>query len=281
MLKKPLTLTIVIPVFNEQDHITACLKAIAAQTIMPNEVIVVDNNSTDNTVKLAKQFPFVRVLSEPKQGVLYAKNRGFSAARGDIIGRLDADSLLPPRWVERVKQFMTDTSYAALTGPVNYYDMPLPETNYHLDHWMRSSIYNWSPKSPFLFGSNMAIRKSVWKDLSSKLCTDTYMHEDLDLAIHLYKSGQKILYSNQLLAGASGRRYNDSPRRFYRYISMYRQTYLRHGLHSLAIYSATGIYSLGYILLHPWLKFWYAFYSVVWPLVPLTRQPRKNPMNNI
>lgn len=281
MLNKTLTLTIVIPVFNEQNHLKACLSAIAAQTVLPDEVIVVDNNSTDNSVALAKQFPFVRLLNEKKQGVLYAKNRGFSAARGDIIGRIDADSILPPRWVESVKKFMSDNTFAALTGPVNYYDMPLPETNYHLDHWMRASIYNWSPKSPFLFGSNMAIRSKVWKEMKDNLCGDTYMHEDLDLAIHLYKSGQKILYTSQLLAGASGRRYNDSPSRFYRYISMYRQTYLRHGLHSLAIYSATGIYALGYIILHPWLKLWYRFYSILWPLMPLTRQARKNPMNNI
>ncbi|MBX4197320.1 glycosyltransferase [Candidatus Saccharibacteria bacterium] len=281
MLNKTLTLTIVIPVFNEQDHIAACLSAIAAQTMMPDEVIVVDNNSTDQTARITKQFPFVKLVNEKKQGVLFAKNKGFKLAKSHVIGRIDADSLLPPRWVETVIQFMSNNSYAALTGPVNYYDMPLPETNYHLDHWMRASIYNWSPKSPFLFGSNMAIRKSVWNEMQDKLCADTYMHEDLDLAIHLYKNGKKILYTNKLLAGASGRRYNDSPRRFYKYISMYRQTYLRHGLHSLAIYSATGVYALGYIILHPWLKVWYKLYSVLWPLVPLTRQPRKNPMNNI
>jgi glycosyltransferase involved in cell wall biosynthesis len=259
----------------------ACLSAIASQTVMPDEVIVVDNNSTDSSQSIARRFSFVRLIGEKKQGVLYAKNTGFAAAKSDIIGRIDADSILPPRWVESVKRFMADDTYAALTGPVNYYDMPLPETNYHLDHWMRASIYNWSPKSPFLFGSNMAIRSKVWKQTKNSLCGDTYMHEDLDLAIHLYKSGHKILYTNKLLAGASGRRYNDSPSRFYRYISMYRQTYLRHGLHSLAIYSATGVYSLGYIILHPWLKAWYRLYSFFWPLMPLTRQARKNPMNNI
>jgi glycosyltransferase involved in cell wall biosynthesis len=281
MSNKTLTLTIVIPVFNEQDHIATCLEAIAAQTATPDEVIVVDNNSQDDTVRIVRQFPFAKLISEKKQGVLFAKNKGFRAAKSNIIGRIDADTVLPSGWVAQVKQFMADDSYAALTGPVNYYDMPLPAANYHLDHWMRSSIYNWSPRSPFLFGSNMAIRRSVWTKLSRNLCADTYMHEDLDLAIHLYESGQKILYSNKLLAGASGRRYNDSPRRFYKYISMYRQTYLRHGLHSLAIYSATGIYALGYIVLHPWLSLWYRLYSFFWPLVPLTRQPRKNPMNNI
>lgn len=280
MPNKTLTLSIVIPVFNEQDHIEACLNAIAAQTVKPEEVIIVDNNSSDDTIRIAERFPFVKILSESRQGVLFAKNTGFRAAKSEIIGRIDADSLLPPRWVETVKRLMAG-GFDALTGPVNYYDMPLPETNHLLDHWMRASIYNWSPKSPFLFGSNMAIRSRTWKDIQACLCADTYMHEDLDLAIHLYEQGHEILYTDQLLAGASGRRYNDSPRRFYRYISMYRQTYLRHGLHSLAIYSATGIYSLGYILLHPWLKLWYGLYSFVRPLAPLTREARKNPMNNI
>ncbi len=281
MLNKTLTLTIVIPVFNEQDHLKSCLIAIAAQTITPNEVIVVDNNSNDKTKEIAKQFQFVRLIKEHRQGVLFAKNTGFMAATSDIIARIDADTVLPPRWAERVHQFMSDKNCAAITGPVSYYDMPLPENNYHLDHWMRASIYSWAPTSPFLFGSNMAIRRSVWQSVYASLCRDTYMHEDLDLAVHLYQQGHKIVYSKRLLAGASGRRYNDTPRRFYRYISMYRQTYLRHGLHSLAIYSATGIYSLGYVVLHPWLKTWYKAYSIIWPLVPLTRTARKNPMNNI
>src|SRR6266404_4658729 len=201
---KSLTLTIVIPVFNEQEHIAACLSAIAAQTVRPDEVIVVDNNSTDKTVNIVRQYSFAKLIRERKQGVLYAKNKGFKSAKSDIIGRIDADSILPPRWVESVKHFMEDGQYDALTGPVNYYDMPLPEKNYYLDHWMRSSIYNWSPRSPFLFGSNMAIRKLAWSELKSHLCHDTYMHEDLDLAIHLYNHGKKILYTNELLAGASG-----------------------------------------------------------------------------
>lgn len=276
-----LTLTIVIPVFNEQDHLKACLNAIAAQTIKPDEVVVVDNNSSDDSARVASQFPFVRLIKEKRQGVLFAKNRGFKAATGDIVGRIDADTILPPRWVQQVKELMSDPATAAVTGPVNYYDMPLPEINYRLDHWMRTSIYNWFPKSPFLFGSNMAIRRSVWRTVSADICHDTYMHEDLDLAVHLYRAGYHITYAGHLIAGASGRRYNDSPLRFYRYISMYRQTYLRHGLHSLAIYSATGVYALGYILLHPWLKLWYRFYTLLWPLAPLTRSARKNPMNSI
>lgn len=275
---KKLTLSIVIPVFNEEDYLEACLKSVAGQTVMPDEVIVVDNNSTDNTAAVARSFPSVKLLKVPEQGVLFARDAGFDSVRSDIIGRIDADTVLPPRWVERVKKTFKDEQTAAVTGPVNYYDMPFPVTNYKPDHLMRCSIYNWSPKSPFLFGSNMAIRRDVWRSVKKSLCSDTYMHEDLDLAVHLYKEGYKIFYTKDILAGASGRRYTDKPKSFYIYMSMYRQTYLRHGLHSLAIYSATGVYWLGYILIHPWLNTWYGLYSALNPLSPLTREARKNPM---
>jgi glycosyltransferase involved in cell wall biosynthesis len=277
---KKLTLSIVIPVFNEEDYLEMCLRHIAVQTVTPDEVIVVDNNSTDKTTAVAKSFPFVRLMRVRKQGVLFARNRGFDNTSSDIIGRIDADTVLPQRWVEHVKKAFADESVAAVTGPVNYYDMPFPATNHKPDHLMRRSVYNWSPKSPFLFGSNMAVRSHVWRAVEEGLCADTYMHEDLDLAIHLYKGSYKIFYTKKILAGASGRRYTDKPSSFYTYMSMYRQTYLRHNLHSLAIYSATGVYWLGYVLIHPWLNTWYGLYGVLNPLLPLTHEARKNPMSS-
>src|SRR3990167_962142 len=223
MKNKKLKISLVIPVFNEQDYLGTCLSAIANQTEMPDEVIVVDNGSTDSTVTIAEQFRFVKVIHESCRGVVFARNRGFDLASGDIIGRIDADTILPPRWSENIKETFTDGSITAVTGPVNYYDMPFPLINHYPDHLMRSSIYNWSPKSPFLFGSNMAIRKSTWHKVRSDLCLRQDIHEDLDLAVHLYQAGQKILYDKALLAGASGRRYNDRLAQFYGYMSMYRR----------------------------------------------------------
>nr|MDQ2973765.1 glycosyltransferase [bacterium] len=67
-----MTLSLVIPVYNEEYNIKRCLTAIAGQTIMPDEVIVVDNNCVDKTIEIAKSFGFVTVVKEPKQGRTYA-----------------------------------------------------------------------------------------------------------------------------------------------------------------------------------------------------------------
>lgn len=275
-----LTLSLVIPAYNEEGYLAACLSAIANQTVLPDEVIVVDNGSTDKTVRIAEQYRFVKLVRESRRGVLFARNTGFGRASSQIVGRIDADTMLPPRWVENIKEAFADQAVTAVTGPVSYYDMPFPAINHYPDHLMRSSIYNWSPKSPFLFGSNMAIRKTAWEQLSPGLCQHQDIHEDLDLAVHLYKAGRKILYDKDLLAGASGRRYNDSLAQFHGYMSMYRRTYLIHGLHSLAGYAAVSVYWAGYIVVHPFRKAWFNLYGLIRPLESLSQQARKNPMQS-
>jgi len=250
-MKQALTLSIVIPVYNEQHYLKACLDAIVHQTVPPDEVIVVDNNSTDSTVSIAQKYPFVKVLYEPKQSVLYARNTGFEAVRTDVIGRIDADTVLQSHWVERVKTDFLDTSVAAVTGPVSYYDMPLAWLNFWLDHPLRKVLKHFAPNSPFLFGSNMAIRKEVWQTVKPVLCDDQTVHEDLDLAVHINQQHKQILYDKQLHVGAASRRYEDSWRDFLRYGQMYRASYSKHDLKSVVPRLVTTYYTLGYLMLRP------------------------------
>src|SRR5258708_13450803 len=93
---KALTLSLVIPAYNEERYLKACLEAVAQQTISPIEVIVVDNNSTDKTADIAQSYNFVRLVSEKKQGRGHARNKGFDLAIGDNIGRVEFDTVLSP-----------------------------------------------------------------------------------------------------------------------------------------------------------------------------------------
>lgn len=281
MLNKTLTLTLVIPAYNEQGYIEACLDSIAGQSVMPNEVIVVDNNSTDDTVKIARTYSFVKIVKEPRQGVFFAAQTGFAAAASDLIGRIDADTILPDDWTEKVLRVMSDKAVAAVTGPVNYYDMPLPRANFWFDHLMRKLTYELAPQtSPFLYGSNMAIRRNAWQKVSESLCTQQNIHEDIDLAVHIVMAGGRIIYHKDMQSGASGRRYNDGIKPFSGYIGMYRRTYSRHGLHSWVVYPALFMWSLGYVLMHPWCSVWYSLYARFNSFYPISREARKNPMSS-
>src|SRR5579872_3742862 len=120
-MKKSLTISLVIPAFNEQRHLGACLEAALNQRLPFDEIIVVDNNSTDATIDVATRFPEVTLLREPRQGVVHARNTGFNAAHGEIIARIDADTLLPPDWSAAVQQVFENEAVDAVTGVVQYY----------------------------------------------------------------------------------------------------------------------------------------------------------------
>lgn len=279
MINKKLTLTIVIPAYNEEGYLGACLDSIAAQTVLPDEVIVVDNNSTDLTAVIAQRHSFVHLVKEKRQGVFFASFTGFKAARGHIIARIDADTVLPANWVSLIKDSFED-SVSAVTGPVYYYDMPLGHKNFWFDHIMRKVTYRWSKSTPFLYGSNMAILNADWQAISAQLCTDRNIHEDIDVAVHLKLAGKKIFYHKKFISGASGRRYNDNLYSFSDYIAMYKRTFKKHGLNGIAIYPAVLMWFLGYSLIHPWRNLGRGFSFMLNRPYETPQEARKNPMSS-
>lgn len=251
-MNKKLSLSLVIPVYNEEHHLRGCLEAIANQSEMPDEVIVVDNNSTDKTVAVANEFPFVTIIHENKQGVLAARTTGFNKAKGEIIGRIDADTILSHTWVARAKHsFIGDPEISAVTGSGYWYDMPLGPSNYHFEHFFKSLINRYLKDSPFLFGTNMAIRRDIWQKIKTKVCKDKSIHEDLDLAIHLFQNNFKIHYDKYLRIGMSSRRYDDNARDFFKYMMAFKLTYQKHGLSAAVSRVAIPAYTTGYVLLWP------------------------------
>ncbi|MGC1176487.1 MAG: glycosyltransferase family 2 protein [Candidatus Saccharimonadales bacterium] len=225
--------SIVIPVYNEAGHIGACLEAIAAQTAAPYEVIVVDNNSTDDTVAIAERYPFVKVLREPRQGVVYARDRGFDAVTGDIIGRLDADSIIAPDWVATLRQLFTeDDDLAAVTGKVRYYGLALSSWLDAFDLRIRRRMARLLGREIAMQGANLALRRSAWQQVKRHLCRVGGMHEDYDLAIHLAARHYKITFDERMEAMIDSRRLRSSWRDFRAYAWLSPQTYAQHHLKS-------------------------------------------------
>ncbi|MCA9323833.1 glycosyltransferase family 2 protein [Candidatus Saccharibacteria bacterium] len=221
-----MTISIVIPVYNEEKHIEACLQSIAAQTRRPDEVIVVDNNCTDHTVKLAKQFDFVRVIHESKQGRGHARNAGFNASRSHIIGRIDADSILDKHWVERVlKHFRDDAELAGLTGLGKTAFFPFINI---LKSTLFSRSYYWFVHTHFrtvtMWGATMAVRKNAWGKVKDFVITDdSVVHEDQDVSLWIAASGGKILQANDVLITTNGQEYRYLPKLLH-YNRLFRST---------------------------------------------------------
>ncbi len=208
---KQLTLSLIIPTYNEQHHLKACLDAIARQTLMPAEVIVVDNNSTDNTVAIAKSFSFVRVIHESKQGHAPPRNRGFNAAQSDVIARIDADSILDNNWVARVLQDFSNPNIAGVTGLGRTDVLPrIHRPKWTTTFWCR--LYYWAVHPYFntvtTWGANMAIRKDWWQRVKRHVRDDDNItHEDQDVSLLIAGEGGRIIQDNQLLITIRGQSY--------------------------------------------------------------------------
>lgn len=98
-----ITTTVIIPAYNAENRIGACLEKILHQeTDRAYEVIVVDDGSKDGTARTACGFPNVRVVSQVNQGPAAARNRGATEARGEILLFTDDDCTPQPDWLERM-----------------------------------------------------------------------------------------------------------------------------------------------------------------------------------
>jgi glycosyltransferase involved in cell wall biosynthesis len=213
---KPLTLSIVIPVYNEERYLKSCLDSIAKQTVKADEVIVVDNNSTDKSVEIAKKYNFVTILHEKRQHQSFAQKKGFDSSKSDILGRIDGDSILPIDWVEKVKlAFAQDDRIVGVTGGVNPYDVKLKWLGIAIFHgyiYLAGVIAG----TRLLWGANCAIRASAWGRVKNQVLLRPDIWEDYDMSFCLNGVG-KIKYLRGIKVSVSYRAIRASFTNYTRY----------------------------------------------------------------
>lgn len=243
---EPVTIAVVIPAYNEARNLGSCLQSIARQTVMPNQVIVVNNNSSDATAAIAASFPFVTLLSEPRQGIVYARNTGFDAVTADIIGRIDADTRLKPGWVEHVRHYYSVASHMqrGVSGQGYFYNVRWPKFAGKAQHAVAFKLNKLIMGGYILWGSNMALPRTLWLSVREQLEQRIDIHEDIDLAIHLQRSGYKVDYRKSLLVGVQMRRVHTNRRALWANLQMWPRTFRAHGyrLWPLALAGSVFLY---------------------------------------
>lgn len=208
-----MNISVVIPAFNEEAYLSSCLASLEAQIKPPYEIIVVDNNSTDKTQEIAKKYG-AKVVLEPTQSTISSRNCGFNLASGDIIARLDADSIALSDWIQRINDNFESKEIVALSGTAEFNELGVfGKTSLYVNIFAKTLAG--ILKHNILIGPNMAITKDVWNKVKDQICMDALeVHEDIDLSIHIAKYG-KIAFDPELRVQMSARRIRKNPFSFF------------------------------------------------------------------
>ncbi|RIH85792.1 putative glycosyltransferase EpsJ [Meiothermus luteus] len=195
------SVSVVVPARNEEDYIGPCLASILAQEPRPDEVIVVDNGSTDRTAEIARGFG-VRVVYQPQPGLHIARQTGLEAASSEVVAATDADCRVEPGWVAAIQEAFRDPQVVETYGPLEFYDGPLFDrllSRYGYPLFLALMDRLGQPNAA---GGNHAVRRRVALEVGGY---DVPFGEDLRLMQKLRQKG-RIVYTPKARVLTSGRR---------------------------------------------------------------------------
>lgn len=226
-------ISVVVPVKDDARELEHCLEALSRQTRPAHEIIIVDNDSADDTAEVAARYG-ATVVTELEKGIWAAAASGFDTASGEILARCDADSRPDDDWLERLGAALDARPEAvAVTGPGRFYGLSAPRRLLADVFYMRA--YFWLTRGALanhpLFGSNFAIRASVWNDVRGDVHRhDSEVHDDLDLSYHL-DPACTVLVDRDIVVGISARPFSDPAAMLLR---------TRRALHTVAVHGLRG-----------------------------------------
>jgi glycosyltransferase involved in cell wall biosynthesis len=188
-------ISVYIPAFNVAEYLSRCIEGLLAQSLPPDEILVIDDGSRDNSSQIASSYRAVTLIRHPdNRGLAAARNTAMHAARNELVASLDADCVADPSWLAELAKNMADPAIVGVGGKlmegVQLSTADKWRTAHMPQHWGNVPLRN--PK--FLFGCNALFRKSVVLELGGYDETRRTNGEDTDLSARLCEKNLTLLY---------------------------------------------------------------------------------------
>lgn len=121
--------SVIVPIYNAEKYLIECLESIINQTYKNIEIILINDGSTDNSLNICnryKKYNFLKIISQPNQGVSCARNKGLKIASGKYIVFVDSDDYIAPNMIEELVKGITKTDIAICEYNELYKDNVIP-----------------------------------------------------------------------------------------------------------------------------------------------------------
>jgi len=194
------TISIIIPVYNEESIITSCLDALKQLNYPKDmlEIIVIDNNSKDKSADIVRSYPKVQYIFEERKGRSAARNKGVKAAKGEMLAFIDADCMVSPDWLNDILKGFKSKSTGCCGGKtLSYYPENIIE---HYFDWSfkshASKMLNFSEKyfiGPIFATSNLMCRKEIFESVGY-FDENMAAGEDTDMVWRINLKGYQLNY---------------------------------------------------------------------------------------
>jgi poly-beta-1,6 N-acetyl-D-glucosamine synthase len=267
------SVSIIIPAYNEGKVIEKTIRSVLGLSYSQKEIIVVDDGSTDDTLKIAKLMEInnpIRVISKRKNsGKWLALNKGIESSKSDIIVCIDADTVLDKNAIQPLVNHFIDSKVGAVAGNVKVGNRDKILTKLQaLEYISNLNIQRRSEgffrKVTVVPGPLGAFRKSIIKEVG--FYTGDTFAEDADLTIKILRAGYKIKYEPKSIG------YTEAPlsifdlaKQRYRWYRGLLQVIIKHkGMFFNPKYGTTGLFMIPWVSLNGLIFSWFNFFASVW-----------------
>ena len=224
--------SVVIPAYNAGPAIERTVRsAVNQQRTIPRsdfEVIVVDNNSKDQTAYFAKLGGADKVVKELQKGTNYARNRGYLESRGEIVCFLDADCIAPENWLLKIDRIFNDPKVQACGGPYDYGFSGLKAaadvTYTRVIFPLVIGFLGLFKPTAILIGGNFAVRRSAIEKIGG-IPLVTYWGDDALVATLVRRMVGKVRFVSNLNVKSAHDRFDDKG--FFRLAIGYARAFFR------------------------------------------------------
>jgi glycosyltransferase involved in cell wall biosynthesis len=199
--------SIIITTLNEEDYIEDCLKSLRNQTYARKEIIVVDSNSKDKTINIAKKYADKIIIQNCIMPV--GRNIGAKEARGDILLFVDADITLLPNWIDIVLPRLREENVVAVYGDLLPKEGKLRAWLVYIKEELSNLILRKAQTPCFgKLGTAVAIKRNAFKKVGG-FTERNACGEDIDMSLRLREYG-KIKFIRNAKGYVSTRRFEKS-----------------------------------------------------------------------